>query len=225
MRRREFMICAVVMSFGLVDVEANPPGHNDELKQPLKIGRNSVTSMRVPLPPPPSPLIEGDKVLGQAYYDTLAILSEDNSCSDFFGGTTGAVVVFNSFMSQVRKDYLARSIGMRMSGSVTTGLNHPTKTKYRLFDKVSLNADGPFYRKRISLSEPLIPRMGSFEPNTKEVRVLILLHELGHLMKGDDGNWLLPDDGKAEAQSRGNSDKIEEVCGDQIKGLTKAGSK
>lgn len=49
--------------------------------------------------------------------------------------------------------------------------------------------------------------------------MLILLHELGHVMKGKDGKLLLPDDGKSEELSRNNSRKIEEVCGDQIKGL------
>jgi hypothetical protein len=44
-------------------------------------------------------------------------------------------------------------------------------------------------------------------------------------MKGDDGNWLLPDDGKAIGVSQENSRKIEDVCGEQIKRLTRDGSK
>ena len=49
--------------------------------------------------------------------------------------------------------------------------------------------------------------------------MLILLHELGHLMKRNDGNWLLADDNKADTVSRDNSKKILEVCGEQIKAL------
>jgi hypothetical protein len=230
MRLREFLICTAVMAFGLAEVNATPPPEMDcaaAAFEPLEIVRRSVTATKLTVPPPPapSPLVEADKVLGEAYYDTLGILSNDNACSDFFGGTTGAVMVFNRLMGQVQKKFLAPTIGMRMSGAVTTGLSATTNTKYRLFDKVSINANGPFYRRTVSQSEVSIPRLGKFEPNTKEVRVLILLHELGHLMKGNDGKWLLPDDGKAAAVSHNNSNKIEEACGEQIKGLTRSNSK
>jgi hypothetical protein len=230
MRLREFLLCTAVMSFGVSDVNATPPAEMDRALaslEPLEIARRSATATKVtvPLPPAPSPLVEEDKVLGEAYYDTLGILSEDNACSDFFGGTTGSVMVFNSFMGQVRKEYLEPTIGMRMSGEVSIGVSVTTNTKYRLFDKVTINSNGPFYRRSVSQSEVSIPRLGRFQPNTKQVRVLILLHELGHLMKGNDGKWLLPDDGKADAVSRNNSKKIEEVCGEQIKGLTRSNSK
>ena len=62
---------------------------------------------------------------------------------------------------------------------------------------------------------------GNLRANTKEARVLILLHELGHVIEGADGRWLLPDDGKNEGLSRANSSKIEDVCDDQIRGLGK----
>jgi hypothetical protein len=229
MRLREFLVCTAVMSFGLADVTAAPTAEMDRdlaCLEPLEIVRRSHTATKanMPLPPAPSPMIEGDRVLGEAYHDTLGILSEDNACSAFFGGTTGAVMVFNSFMGQVRKEYLPPTIGMRMSGEVTIGVSVATKTKYRLFDKVSINTNGPFYRRTVSQSEVSIPRLGKFEPNTKEVRVLILLHELGHLMKGNDGKWLLPDDGKGEVASRDNSKKIVEVCGEQIKALSRSNS-
>ncbi len=40
-------------------------------------------------------------------------------------------------------------------------------------------------------------------------------------MKGSDGHWLLPDDGKDEGLSRANSYKIEDVCEDEINSLGK----
>jgi hypothetical protein len=161
-------------------------------------------------------------VLGSAYYDTLSILSTNNACSDFFGGSAASVDVFNRFIGKVRKDYFSASIGMRMTGSTTNMFNATTKIQYRLFERVLLNANGVFYRRRTSNVDPDLLGVGSFKPNTKEVRVLILLHELGHVMKGQDGNWLLPDDGQDEDLSRRNSRKIEEVCGDEIKKLSKA---
>jgi len=100
-------------------------------------------------------------------------------------------------------------------------VNSETKKAFRLFDKVSVNTNGPFYRRKFIDSMPTIPGVGSFPPNSREVRALILLHELGHLVKGPEGNWLLPDDGKDELLSDLNSRKIESICGDRIRSLSK----
>jgi len=56
--------------------------------------------------------------------------------------------------------------------------------------------------------------------NTREARVLMFLHELGHIVKAD-GNWRLPDDGRDAGLSRANTRKIENVCGDEIRNLGK----
>jgi hypothetical protein len=170
-------------------------------------------------------MVSQDRIFGQAYNDALNILSKDNECSEFFGGPGNSVDVFNRLMSNVRKSYVPTGIGIRMSGQTTTVLNARTKREFRLFETVEINANGPFYRKRFSNADPSIPRVGRFEPNTKEVRVLMLLHELGHAVKGDNGDWLLPNDGHDEDLSRTNSLKIEEVCGDEIKNLRKSDSK
>ena len=66
-----------------------------------------------------------------------------------------------------------------------------------------------------------LPNIGSFEPGTKEVRVLILLHELGHLIQDAQGEWLLPNDGNDEELSRRNSRRIEDVCREEIQALRK----
>lgn len=212
MRLREFMIGTVFMSIALVSAKAIvPPVTDDAVAEPD-------ASM---LPVEPSPLIARDKVLGSAYYDTLSILSTSNACSDFFGGSAASVDVFNKFIGRVRKDYFSASIGMRMTGTTTNVFNATTNSQYRLFGTVLLNTNGAFYRRKASNVDPDLPGVGSFKPNTKEVRVLILLHELGHVIRGQDGNWLLPDDGQDEDLSRRNSRKIEEVCGDEIKSLGK----
>lgn len=225
MRLREFLICIALMTVLLTTSNAAPsrvfsdaPGYDfgDHAPDPVEPSTN------VTLPIAPSPLISEDRVLGSAYYDTLSILSTTNRCSDFFGGPAAAVDVFNKLIGKVEKDRFSEHVAMRMSGPVTNLLNNISKLRYRIFDKVSINTKGPFYRTRFSDWYPLKPRIGTFEPNTKEVRVLILLHELGHLLRGDDGNWLLPNDGDNEDLSKMNSEKIKDVCGDQIKGLRKA---
>jgi hypothetical protein len=223
MKLSEFLFCTALVTVNVMSVSAAPPFTEIDPESSDPWSAASASSEAAPRLP--SPLLAQDKVLSEAYRNALSILSSENSCSAFFGGATGAVVVFNRLMSQVRKDYFGHSIGMRMSGAITSGYNLTTKTRYRMFDKMSLNANGPFYRQKVSPSEPTIPRLGSYPPNTKEVRVLILLHELGHLMKGDDGNWLLPDDGKAEAISHNNSQKIEDACGEQIKSLNRTSTK
>jgi hypothetical protein len=171
--------------------------------------------------PVPSPLIDGDEILRTAYYDTLSILSTSNECSDFFGGSAASVEIFNGLIGKVRKDYFSPSIGIRMSGSAVNVFNVGKNRKYRLFNKVSINGNGPFYRKKHSVSQPFVPGVGSFEANTKEVRVLMFLHELGHIVKGQSGDWLLPDDGRDEVLSKDNTRKIEDVCGGQIRNLGK----
>jgi hypothetical protein len=166
--------------------------------------------------PLPSELISDDEVLESVYYNTLAILSTSNTCSDFFGGPATSMEVFGMLMRQVRKEFLSPTIAMRMHGETINAKNTRLNAHYRLFSKVSINTNGPFFRKANFRSERTIFGVGTFGPNTREVRLLILLHELGHLIQGPDGTWLLPDDGGNEELSRNNSSKIEKVCGEQI---------
>lgn len=207
----------------LVDGSRGPDGRPSEVasgavaESDRKIARGPAEVEEFPAAP--SPLISKDRVLGSAYFNTLRVLSSENSCSAFFGGSVTATDVFKQMIARVRKDHQAAAIGMSMSGAIVTVRNELTKKDYRLFDRVSINTNGPFYRKRISQSDPALPRLGTFEPNTKEVRVLMFLHELGHVIKGEDGNYLLPNDGKDEALSHQNSQKINDVCGEQIKSL------
>jgi hypothetical protein len=226
MRLREFMMGTVFMSITLVSVKALPPARDPAWTEPgagmsLPAAGIPLPVTSMPLPAAPSPLIAEDQVLGSAYYDTLSILSEDNACSDFFGGSKASVDVFNNLIGKVRKDHFSTSVGMRMSGHTTNVFNFATKSQYRFFERVTLNTNGAFYRKRISNQHPDVPGVGSFQPNTKEVRVLIFLHELGHVIRGQDGKWLLPNDGGSENLSQRNSQKVEEVCGKEIMSLGK----
>jgi hypothetical protein len=223
MRLREFLFGTALMSIALVTTKASAPTVlGDDWRPDFPDDADSIVETRatVALPTAPSPLISQDKVLGSAYYDTVNILSSNNSCSDFFGGPS-SVDIFNQLVSRIRKDTHSVGIGMRMSGSTINIHDAKTKRNYRIFGKVSINSHGPFYRRKVAPWAPNVPRVGTFAPNTKEARVLMLLHELGHVMKGSDGHWLLPDDGKDEGLSRANSYKIEDVCEDEINSLSK----
>jgi hypothetical protein len=61
--------------------------------------------------------------------------------------------------------------------------------------------------------------VGSFAPGSRPARALILLHELGHLIQGDDGDWLIPDDGRDGWQSKANTLRVEQVCRAQLETL------
>jgi hypothetical protein len=228
MRLREFLIGTALMSFVLLIVKASPPPlfrHEISDDSVSENERATETNTSVFLPANLSPLIAKDKVLRAAYYDTLSILSTNNVCSDFFGGPALSIEAFNHFVSRIRKYHFSGSIAMVMTGETTNVRNNLTKKQFRLFEKVLVNANGPFYRSRFSTTDSQVPPVGTFEPNTKQVRALIFLHELGHLIKGEDGAWLLPNDGNSVNVSKLNTRKIEDVCGTQIKGLGKSESK
>ncbi len=217
MKLRDLLVRGAMLSLIMVPMNAYSTVDDDKTRQTAWI--HSV------LAPVPSPLITGDKVIRSSYYDTLSILIDNNRCSNFYGGSASAVDVFNRLFERAKKDYLEPGIGMRMSGGPISMLNAQTNLSYRMFEKISINRNGPFYKRKLSSSQVHISGVGSFAPDTREVRVLILLHELAHLIKGADGNWLLPDDGKDQDLSIRNSKKIEAVCGEQIRDLsrTKAG--
>jgi hypothetical protein len=225
MRRREFVMVLALLAISLVSANANAPADFRGDSRDMPVPASKVDSNKddqanpIEIPVEASPLISRDKTLGAAYLNTLSILSTTNGCSLFFGGPAASVEVFKQLVRKVRKDYFPTAIGIQMSGETVNISNVGSKTEYRLFDKVTINANGPFYQRQFSPSNIPLHSVGTFGPNTKEVRVLMLLHELGHVMKGKDGNWLLPDDGEDQSLSRLNSRKIEGACGEQIKAL------
>jgi len=49
--------------------------------------------------------------------------------------------------------------------------------------------------------------------------MVVFLHELGHLVRGDDNKWLLTDDGDDSSQSLDNTERIISACREQITSL------
>jgi hypothetical protein len=153
--------------------------------------------------------------LDEAYLDAFSILKEDNTCSTFYGGPA-AIEVLNQFKLQLKPGLLDSSVAMRMSGSTTNHMSRHDALSYRLFQKAELNLEGPFYRRSLYYSDLSI---GGFPPNTREARVTILLHELGHLIGRRDRQWLLPNDGASEDLMRENTKRVIRACREQIKRL------
>ena len=166
---------------------------------------------------------KGAEPLEQAYEDAISILSKNNSCSRFFGDTNAVEEVLNRLATQFQIHLLRDSrTGIEMSGNFTYFAQTEKHAGYRLFAAATINTRGPFFKAKVFPSEPYVPPVGSFLPNTREARVLMLLHELAHLVKGQNGSWLIPDDGNAPALSARNTALIESQCKVQILWLSAA---
>jgi hypothetical protein len=106
-----------------------------------------------------------------------------------------------------------------MSGPFTILVEPREEISYRLFEHAEINRAGAFYKSKVFPDEPVVPNVGTFRPNTREARTLILLHELAHLIRGRNGSWLIPDDGASAQLSRANTEIIEARCGKQLRAL------
>ena len=157
-------------------------------------------------------------LIDRAYLDAFTILNDDNSCSRFFGGRY-AISALNEMVFRLKPRTLQRDVAIRMSGPTTLVQSHATGFNYRLFEKMELNRAGSFFRtpapfERRSTVTP------EFPPNTRETRVVVLLHELGHLVRGVNKQYVLPDDGEDPNLSLLNTQRVVSVCRQQIETLS-----
>jgi hypothetical protein len=169
-----------------------------------------------PLPTPLDHEAEG-LALGDTYEDVFRALKDDNPCSRFFGGPGVAVTVFNSFARSLRRKTLGEgNVGLVMSGSYTWYQDMRSGASYRLFDEAAINSSGPF----VVLPPPSGARflVGRFPAASRRAKALMLLHELGHLIRGPAG-WLLPNDGGDLALSLRNTRTVESRCIEQLLAL------
>ena len=185
---------------------------------------NSSVSRRVNLNIPAPPLFNSSSrrltLIDKTYLDAYAILQETNSCSQFFGGSRIATSILNFLHPRLKESSLREThVAISMFGSITFGTDFQTGIHYRLFQQALVNLRGPFYQSINSRSQDFFRKIGHYPANTREARVSMLLHELGHLLHGADGRWLLPDDGGNQAQIAANTAAIMDKCSEQIKSL------
>lgn len=202
------------------NVEAQNPAVRE--RTPV-FAASATTAMPTNSERPPEPRFKiKDATFASAYRDASSILQQSNTCSDFFGGPT-AIAVLNRLAAQLTKTYLDAGVGIRMSGDYTIFSNGDSSLRYRAFEKAEINVQGAFFHKG-TYSEPQTPRVGPFSPNTREARVLMLLHELGHMIEVSPGFWLLPNDGGDEWQSRDNTETVEKYCDRAIRAVARNSS-
>lgn len=188
---------------------------------PFDEGRAEAVEVAAPpaaAEPAPTPLdLSSEDVADKpSYADVYRVLKDENACSRFFGGPRQAVTVFNQFTRRLRPRPLgAGVVGLVMAGAYTNYQDMRTGASYRLFDEASLNSEGPFRSKKAATRM----RVGSFPAESRQGRALMLLHELGHLIRGKDGKWLLPNDGGDFALSGSNTKEVESRCRGELLAL------
>lgn len=222
MRRRRFLLVTAFLITTEI-VAANVTTKAQQKPFQLTAQSNNAVSSEVRFTPVAH---KGAEPLEQAFQDAISILSKNNSCSRFYGDPKTAAEVLRRLATQFRLHLLRDSrTGIEMSGNFTYFDQTENHGGYRLFAAATINTAGPFFKAKVFPAEPYVPPVGSFLPNTREARVLMLLHELAHLVKGQDGNWLIPDDGNAPALSKQNTELVESQCRTQILSLSqKAGA-
>lgn len=157
-----------------------------------------------------------DYNLNRAYADVFKILSDQNTCSRFYGGSRAAIIVLNSLVKNVKSEPLTPEVAFYMMGRLRVIREPSTGASYRLFEKALVNTNGSFYVRRDNPLRKFPSDIGSFAAGSRPARALILLHELGHLIQREDGAWLLPDDGHNLAQSTANTFRVERECRTQL---------
>lgn len=194
-------------------------GLSEPIPERVSAAVPAAESVAVPLPiPTPLKLESLPAALPSAYHDAFQILKDDNSCSRFFGGSVTAVEVLNRLAGQIKEKPLKdKMVAIEMSGDYALVRNDRTGASYRLFDKATLNSEGPFVKSSSHRT------FGSYPSHKDEAKALILLHEIGHLVRGEDGQWLLPNDGRDKDLSERNTQMVESHCVEQLSALRKGG--
>lgn len=175
----------------------------------------AIVSTPVAIPTPLNSEFRNERY-ANTYKDAYRILGEDNSCSRFFGGPVGATEVLNRLTEQLKPARIVNKlVAIQMEGSYMLVQNHLTGVSYRLFEQVTVNSEGPF--SMVPMIDAAQRRsIGHFRLNSRAGRALILLHELGHLVQGPGGRWLLPNDGNNSQLSLRNTSTIESHCRKQL---------
>src|SRR5690348_14017347 len=112
--------------------------------------RVTIEETRQPAADLPRPIVlpKRDFEVVQAYADVFKILSDQNTCSSFYGGPRPATIVLNSFIPAVKSQRLAPLVIFKMSGRPQIRQDPVSGASYRLFEKVTVNDNSSFYQRR-----------------------------------------------------------------------------
>ena len=208
------MLCSLLLFLILlfaIQLQATAQSENTESHQPI--------SRVAAAFPTPLPANSADSALQTAYADTFNVLREPNKCSEFYGGPAIAITVLNKFLMELKKAPLPENVAASLKGKNTYVFDITSGASFRLFEESVLNTNGAFYQRKSASPEHQVPNIGSFLPATRPARALSLLHELGHLIRSPNGQWLIQDDGNDADKSRRNTQIVEKVCNTALRAL------
>jgi RHS repeat-associated protein len=188
------------------------------------------------------PILRGQQA-DQAFDDARQILSRNNACRNFFDFSGNSKF-------PTRMPPLVSGTGLRAieifprpfkllpfidpSGlpDVQTGIaasydkSNIINGLYAEMKSVTINLNGGFYTSVLSSSQGgllKVPNYGSYPPNNRRVRVLQMLHEVGHIiyLGKFNGNpeFLLPPDKGNPTLSNQNTLRVEQYCKPEIDAL------
>jgi hypothetical protein len=169
---------------------------------------------------------KGDTVI-RARGQVLDILQNDNACAAWFRETDpDPVEVFRSLHFELQMEGSSYVYGMTDTAH-RQFFKHPWAAKSMQNagqnSTIFLNANGAFFNRAAIVMQQdqrgMLPRRGglhllttsSYEGNTPEAQISILLHELGHIigrLPVDDDSW--------DGQSSRNSSEVHRHCKNEI---------
>ncbi len=136
--------------------------------------------------------------INQAVADAKAILQRGGKCATFFqdgyADMDGVLRAVDDLGEKLTPGTLSSSendAGIKQSGAQSTVTYTPDGTQYRLFASAVVNNNGPFFSAFYPGTSTVRPRIGStsgYTAGTRQAQVLMVLHEIAHLIKRADGS-------------------------------------
>jgi RHS repeat-associated protein len=161
----------------------------------------------------------------RAIGQVTSILLGSNSCTRFFSQGPGGLGAAKDALGYFNLNFRIANIfdspntGIRMSGQQGVDVDSNGQTRYRTFADIVVNATGPFFMAVNRLN------IGDYRAYTDEARMLMILHELAHLVMGANGQYLIRNDDPktTPGQSAANTEIVQGHCKTEIDSIAASG--
>jgi len=173
------------------------------------------------LPPAPG-------LLEEAFTSVGLILEDGGRCSKFFCGSAGerpnADELALATIRSIAKigPYPGRSaVGIAQLPPIRISVPSMNSSyQIRIATTMLVNEKGPFFRGTDPQTLRPFPDIGGYRTGTREARIVMILHEMAHVIRANPSGapLLIPDDNEDDGAgvSRDNSNVIRRECGGEI---------
>lgn len=149
------------------------------------------------------------------YRAARSILSGNNPCSQFYGGSGPATTILDALYSSLQIAPLSNPlVGISMNVSPPTGANLHSAgggVQYRIPNSATVNSSGIFFRLYL---------VGTYNSNSLAGQITQLFHEGAHLTVTSGGALRIPNDGFSALVSRMNTGNVLNACRSAIDAAT-----